>query len=434
MSCDLDDWLAYTTEKQVRIRHRWIGIIYYLTILLIVGYVLAYEIIYQRGYAKFQSLSGTVRATVLPPSRLRPANEQPYCASPQQHPAAHPLPCVAWDPTLTTRFSSGGGLLVGTRISRKVQRRNTSCPDMGYPCRPWYNDEANTTYVGDIERWTILVQHSVSATSILSRFSGSLDSFGKRPAAILTGANTSAHIETIPCGEPAHIDLCGRARGDLFSVAELLRAANIALDKKSHSIAKDSGYETLRYAGIALVLTIEYFAGLDGNKYSYTVNVSKLEASETFFGAFSSSLQTGPDAIRELFDVHGIQILFVQSGGLNTFDIRTLLLTFVSGIALVSMAKTVANVFLLYLSPHRADYSLFVMTQSPDFSPDNETERHILQETLGKKRNKNARLSGKHANALVSHILDPLSATPIQVDTASGSLQPRNDPHMPLVQ
>ena len=74
MGCDLDDWLAYTTERQVVIRHRWVGAVYYVTLLAILGYVFGYEVIMNKGYAHFQRLSGTVRATVQAAEELRPVH------------------------------------------------------------------------------------------------------------------------------------------------------------------------------------------------------------------------------------------------------------------------------------------------------------------------------------------------------------------------
>ncbi len=56
---DLDDLFAYTTGKRVVIRHRWIGGLYYLTILGIVGYVIGYELILKRGYNAIVPLQGT---------------------------------------------------------------------------------------------------------------------------------------------------------------------------------------------------------------------------------------------------------------------------------------------------------------------------------------------------------------------------------------
>ena len=78
MGCDPDDWLAYTTQREGRIRHRWVGAVYYLTLAAILCYVFGYEIIANQGYAHFQKLSGTVHynekevASIHTPTRALP--------------------------------------------------------------------------------------------------------------------------------------------------------------------------------------------------------------------------------------------------------------------------------------------------------------------------------------------------------------------------
>ena len=49
-----------------------------------------------------------------------------------------------------------------------------------------------------------------------------------------------------------------------------------------------------------------------------------------------------------------------------------------SGIALASTAKMLANFFLMYVAPRKDDYRLFVVSQTPDFSPDTAHEQRVL--------------------------------------------------------
>ena len=45
------------------------------------------------------------------------------------------------------------------------------------------------------------------------------------------------------------------------------------------------------------------------------MNASRIEAKTQFFGAFTSSFDApSPNATRELYDVHGLQISFEQAG------------------------------------------------------------------------------------------------------------------------
>ena len=56
------------------------------------------------------------------------------------------------------------------------------------------------------------------------------------------------------------------------------------------------------------------------------------------------------------------------------WDTQALILSLISGLAFLSVAKVTADSFLLYLAPRRADYKLFVQATSPDFSPDSDAE------------------------------------------------------------
>ena len=70
------------------------------------------------------------------------------------------------------------------------------------------------------------------------------------------------------------------------------------------------------------------------------MNASRIEAKTQFFGAFTSSFDApSPNATRELYDVHGLQISFEQAGGLSTPDVRTTLLTLITGLALMSAPR-----------------------------------------------------------------------------------------------
>ena len=64
--------------------------------------------------------------------------------------------------------------------------------------------------------------------------------------------------------------------------------------------------------------------------------------------------------------------------------------------ALMSVAKTVTDAYLLYLSPRSKDYRLFVRTTTPDFAPDSDAEAQSLADTLAGKRRKMERRLAKH--------------------------------------
>ena len=46
---DLDDVFAFQTDKQVRVRHRWLGGIYYFGFLLVLLYTIIYQVQHHPG-------------------------------------------------------------------------------------------------------------------------------------------------------------------------------------------------------------------------------------------------------------------------------------------------------------------------------------------------------------------------------------------------
>ena len=68
-SFDLDDVLAYTTERKVVIRHRWVGGLYYSTMVCILAYVVV-ELVINKQYNSIMPLAGSIRATVHSPCSL----------------------------------------------------------------------------------------------------------------------------------------------------------------------------------------------------------------------------------------------------------------------------------------------------------------------------------------------------------------------------
>ena len=401
---------TFTAPKQVVLRHRTPAAIYYACVLATLTYVLAYQIIYKGGYKAFHTLQGVARVSYLPPAytnqKLKPIEDMTYCAQ-AANSTNDALPCVTWDPSLTTVTNVDGGVLVGTRLKRSLQRRNLTCNELQYGCEPWYIEKSISVYTGDVESGTVLVQHSVTTSSpILATSSSSLDSFGNRQAAQLTGEGGT--IDTIPCGDTRISNpLCGDARGDLFTLRDLLRAANLNLDSLSEGSTEKN--ETKRNSGVTLILTIIYNAGFGQDAYNYQVNASKLEAKSYFFGSFASTFGATNESSRELFDLHGVQITTSQAGGLTTFDFFTLLLTFVSGMALISLSRTVTEWWLLYLSPRRKEYRLFLQSHTPTFRgafKQDMEENSVLKQLIERKRRRLQLVLGKDG-ALMHNAAQP---------------------------
>ena len=171
---DWDDALAYKTVKTVKVRHRWLGCIYYTSMIAIVVYTVVNTLVIKEGYVRQISVLGAIRSTVHAPnySLHAPSWESaPYCMRP---PHTEPtgkyspiLPCIFPDVQsgMFSKSTPTGELLIGTRVSTTVKEPSTSCNFSDFMCDPWITSrEKESKYVGAIENCTVLIQNSVRHT------------------------------------------------------------------------------------------------------------------------------------------------------------------------------------------------------------------------------------------------------------------------------
>ena len=119
---DLDDVLAYTSYRRVRIRHKWVGGIYYISMMAILAYTIGFQVILAKGYLLLQPIDGAVRGTVYAPRSLPALEDTPFCKDSRlQAPDGIQLTCVPLELLSDTRLSADIGLLVGTRVSSGMQ-------------------------------------------------------------------------------------------------------------------------------------------------------------------------------------------------------------------------------------------------------------------------------------------------------------------------
>uniref|UniRef100_A0A7S0LEJ1 Uncharacterized protein n=1 Tax=Coccolithus braarudii TaxID=221442 RepID=A0A7S0LEJ1_9EUKA len=389
-NADWDDLLAYTTEKRVVVRHRWLGLVYYFSILAIVIYTIVGTIILQKGYAvNLPIKGGAVRSTV------RARHDEIEWSSSFCDPAVKSgefnatLPCVYPDYKAnvlakTTTGVSNGGLLVGTRVSVTRQELNTTLHGSVYE---GWQDAPNGTkmsfYVTGAEDSTIMIQHSVSLET-QRKFGGS--TLMGNNALIVDTSNSDRPVARITNEQNtrgADVTTFSQANGDIVKMSDVLHVAGVRLDDyiPQHR-------ESYRYEGVTITIAIRYAGqntGGGGTSYSYEVATTALP------GKYTEADEDSPTT-RTVRDLRGVQVLFSQDGSeLYVWSWYAFLLSWLSGAALIGIATTVANCFLKYLAPRRADYKLFVQSTTPDFSPDTDTDKQLLEDILVEKRRERGR-------------------------------------------
>lgn len=404
---DLDDLFAYKTYKTVRVRHRTLGLVYYITMIFIFMYTGLYTVWYQEGYVQSIAFVGSVRSTAQQPAVIYPTD--PYCL-PQgsnQTPTgtfAPVLPCLFPDYSsgLYAQVTSGqdGALMVGSRVSITQQERDLSCANLDYTCNNFKTTVPKQSfYMGGFENSTIVIQNAVS-NATQQAYGGSqdliVDSFiTTRPAATMTGP-TGLSFQVLPM-----------AYGDQFTVGQLAWVAGLELDAIFNDPTTGGADASLRYDGqtirIRVVFTGDRTRWDQQAYYQYFVSVNDMEAKTTWTDQTSVPIYTidpisgallsnGTNTTRVEYDLHGLQLIYSIEATLNVFNLPTLFLSLLSGAGLLFVAKTTADSFLLYCAPKRKDYRLFVEQLTPDFSPDNAESRTLLEKILHKKRASRAKI------------------------------------------
>ena len=411
MPWDWDDVLAYKTYKTVYVRDRWLGAVYYSCIFGVLSYAGLGMIWQSHGYERKLDVFGAVRSSVQAPHEMPPLSQLNYCdasGSPPSTDFAPQLPCVYPDESILSHSVSDGfgSLLIGTRMSTTIQEQNIngSCAfPAPYPCKPWsaVAQPKESFYLGALENCTVVIFHSI-AKSIQVEYATSgnqhdnnfyiADTFMSwRPNATMHGPpRWNAKKRRY---EPARSVVLSKVPGgDLLTMEHLLFVAGLSdtfdeptpeSDGQTNTSTRFDG-QTIR---VRIVYTGDRVAYTPNATYAYHVSINDLPAKMTYTEDRPS---VNGNRRRATVDLHGLQLLFYQEGDLLVFDWVQLRLTIVSALTFLAVAKTVADLFMLYLAPRRGKYKLFVQSASPDFTPSNEAERLALDQLIQNKRRKRA--------------------------------------------
>lgn len=178
---NLNNILAYTTAKQVRIHDRHLGCLYYCWVLLIVCWVAGFQIFYGNNHYKLKDVKGSTRMTIQQPTKgcnpnkpscqdnMTPMTELPYCDVYAGEEEGKELPkhkrkCIYADQhELLPGGMLEGKMFVPTRIDHMVEKKTCKPgPSNGYSCKKMWTMEENqaNTYVADIEDYTVMIVSS----------------------------------------------------------------------------------------------------------------------------------------------------------------------------------------------------------------------------------------------------------------------------------
>jgi len=347
MVCNNVDWdslFSYSTVKIVRIRDKRLGILHLSFMGAIILYILIVTILLQQQYLAIQSPIGSIRNSLLPPANR--SEFLPYCynSTNLNYEGFPTKECQYWDETLVMYPpSSEYSLFVTTRVTSSKQETSNGCSLSQYNCT--YVNVSNTTkdfYIADVDTFTILVDHTLAAPNLGIQYN----------AKQLPGLMLNSKGKQITLDPPSIVGVVNQ--NDILTLQAILNSANIAsLDSPGFSNSSRS----IRDDGMLLFCFITYSNTYtySTSKYRYTYEFHLIE--DTKF-KIVEPIYLDDVSHRYIFNRHGVRIIFIQTGQLGKFDFQTTLLTFVSGIGLLTVATLVVDIIAVRLLPQRSKYSL----------------------------------------------------------------------------
>lgn len=253
-------------------------------------------------------------------------------------------------------------MYIGTRVQESNSTLQCQFPARGEaPCLHTYETACNKSFtvepscaedevavtnyfVADIERYTVLLDHSVRSPT----------------QANVHGDSSSMTGNLVSCNGTVIKPDKTPTQQDILSLGQLLRAAwhgtTCGVDLDTPSSVQSSG-NTSRYDGIVLVVNIVYknvepWLGQQSNiTYEYNTNVLVGTKSKVARQIFVDYPKT-----RVIRDMHGIKLVAEQSGELGSFDATTLLLQLAASTALLTVATLVVDQLAVRVLPWRKAY------------------------------------------------------------------------------
>lgn len=287
----LNGFCGYYTPVNLHIFDWRLGVLNYTMIAVVFFYVIIYNIWYRGDYLLRENPVGAVRFSFREPTysstlqmsacdpfdspceaNFRSLDELPYCLQGKSKGnVSKVLPCTYFDAIEATMPLETSALLA-TRVTQFDQER--SCNAMRDPsittCKHvWSNTGPEKNYfIADVESFTVLLAHEGLAPTLGVAVS-SYDWFGALATSnkhLCKSHPNRSKFEPVP-GEPiipsteapcfiipnATFPPSGLSS---FHMSTLLQAANIDLDSSSDIPGKS--HHSIRYAGLILVVRIEY--------------------------------------------------------------------------------------------------------------------------------------------------------------------------------
>jgi hypothetical protein len=423
MGFDTDYFFRYPTVKFVEIQDRRLGMLKYFLTFLIVLYVSIIQLWKNGGYLDQEKVSGVQRFTLQQPTvdNCSPSDDWcsnsfsnvedlPYCnQSSLPYPSGLKATCQYYENVgVQNIFESS--IAVATRIVETHEELvcdytyQTSCPRVYSP-----NTAIPTSiyYPVDIERFTVLFDTSVFATSLGVGGEGRGESANMMGMVFVERNNVLCSSDASAVKSFGYKDYTNaapcyilpnqtKASLDYFSIDMLLQAADTSLDATSELTGN-----TYRYDGATLIIEVSYtnnrsWKGVSNDiTYTYTPRLLGYTSFKIYDPVYTGN-SSNYRSKRTLLNKHSLKIDLVLTGNLYAFSFQMLLVSLTTSLTLLAMASVLTDYIALYLLPDKKRYNDAKYELTEDFRP---TSRRGDEDEDEERDNS--------SNALNSPLIDP---------------------------
>jgi hypothetical protein len=338
--------LSYVSTKEVHIYDLYLVFIYYSAVLACLVYTVAVTLIRHHGYLTYDDVDGSLKVLLVNPAAgFKDVLQRPYCSG-------GTTSCRIWDEHDVRYPNTDTKTVLLTSMVRTCEQfmvcsgNSSICDEIS----PYSNRDCSTNgtsfFVAGLENFTLEINHTVQAPELYAETrNAAFRSEGAKMAGKVIKHNKGGDkivLRDIPLGE-----------ADRFSVLDMLQFAGLQEGLESRLLA--SQHSTIRTTGCVIFVTLRYsnIEGLSTGQIKYEYEFSEGIGPETMYipRHYSSS-----EAVRVLELRNGIKLVFQQQGQLGKFSVNIFLLTFVTGLGLLSVAQTATDAIAVYILPQRTLY------------------------------------------------------------------------------
>jgi hypothetical protein len=306
--------------------------------ILVLGYIIGFQIFVEKRYLELDIPSGTIRASLKrgPKTVSTNVTQFPYCSFPGNN-YKWALPCLFWDETEAVfPVTEAAAMLATTRVN--LTHYELRCSQFNPNCT-YTKVDTGTYYIGDIERFTLMVDHSMFTPRLNIQ----------KNSRSLTGRLLDSNGDEVQSNLSPPNQFGQSGKYDILELAKVMELAGANMETEING-------DPVRYSGTILLFFIDYdnIFTYNTNNVRYSVRVSQLKDAE-----FKSVEQLHYNSSsKQERNRHGIRIVFLPVGQIGQFQVQALILTLVSGAALMAVATVVTDIIATTFLPEKKKYEV----------------------------------------------------------------------------